>query len=88
MCFIRKLLDFLFTYDELRWLDQVLPGSNPRRQKGNVYRVTSVPEMHIKDGKSLSNSAVYLNPKEQRLNITEETMNTESAIKCTLKAAS
>ncbi|KAF8565666.1 hypothetical protein P879_02131 [Paragonimus westermani] len=76
MCFIRKLLDFVFTYDELRWLDQVLPGSNPRRQKGKVYRVTSVPEMHIKDGKPLSNSAIYLNPKEQRLNITEEVSKT------------
>ncbi|VDQ13121.1 unnamed protein product [Trichobilharzia regenti] len=27
MCFIRKGLDFIFTQEELKWLDQILPST-------------------------------------------------------------
>ena len=33
LCFIRKLLDFVFTQHELKWLDDVLPGAKLPKRK-------------------------------------------------------
>ncbi|KAF5403071.1 hypothetical protein PHET_03632, partial [Paragonimus heterotremus] len=76
MCFIRKGLDFIFTQDELKWLDEILPGSRTKRNSRNVYRVTSSGEMLTKDGKLLIGSGLHLEPKEKRINITEEVSKT------------
>ncbi|VDO70587.1 unnamed protein product [Schistosoma mattheei] len=41
MCFIRKGLDFIFTQEELKWLDQILPST--KRKPFPRSLVTSVP---------------------------------------------
>ena len=33
MCFIRKALDWFFTQDELRWLDDVMPEMHNRAKE-------------------------------------------------------
>ncbi|KAF8560757.1 hypothetical protein P879_01981 [Paragonimus westermani] len=76
MCFIRKGLDFIFTQDELKWLDEILPGTRTKRNSRNVYRVTSSGEMLTKDGKIMIGSGLHLEPKEKRINITEEVSKT------------
>ncbi|KAF6780055.1 hypothetical protein AHF37_00519 [Paragonimus kellicotti] len=76
MCFIRKGLDFIFTQDELKWLDEILPGTRTKRNSRNVYRVTSSGEMLTKDGKLMIGSGLHLEPKEKRINITEEVSKT------------
>ena len=34
MCFVRKGLDWVFSYQELKWLDDILPGTR-KPQKGS-----------------------------------------------------
>lgn len=55
MCFIRKGLDFIFTQNELKYLDDILPGSKVRKSKRSVFRVSSVPDMPNKVGCSNRN---------------------------------
>ena len=33
MCFVRKLLDYVFTRHELRWLDDILPESHKKEKE-------------------------------------------------------
>ena len=33
MCFVRKLLDYVFTRHELRWLDDILPESHKKAKE-------------------------------------------------------
>ncbi|CAH8658768.1 unnamed protein product [Dicrocoelium dendriticum] len=80
MCFIRKALDFIFTQDELKWLDQLLPGSKSQPKMRGVYRVTSSAEM-LKEGKPLitctmPSELTGRRPEEKRINITEEVSKT------------
>lgn len=82
MCFIRKGLDFIFTQNELKYLDDILPGSKVRKSKRSVFRVSSVPDMPNKDGKhitsgsSLALEQVPFRSEEKRINITEEVSKT------------
>ncbi|CAL8108823.1 unnamed protein product [Calicophoron daubneyi] len=80
MCFIRWGLDYVFTQEELSWLDEVLPGSHPKKRRGNVFRVTSSAEV-CKDAKALSTSNTALeqlspSSEEKPINITEEVSKT------------
>ncbi|TPP56279.1 Anion exchange protein [Fasciola gigantica] len=60
MCFIRKGLDFIFTQNELKYLDDILPGSKARKSSRSVFRVSSVPDMPNKDGKHIASSNLAL----------------------------
>ncbi|THD24668.1 Anion exchange protein [Fasciola hepatica] len=81
MCFIRKGLDFIFTQNELKYLDDILPGSKARKSNRSVFRVSSVPDMPNKDGKHIASSNLALEQvpfrsEEKRINITEEVSKT------------
>ena len=48
MCFVRKLLDYVFSRHELRWLDDILPESHKKekedkRKKKDDEKVRSLP---------------------------------------------
>ena len=48
MCFVRKLLDYVFSRHELRWLDDILPESHKKEKEDKKKRkdadqVTSPP---------------------------------------------
>ncbi|TGZ66322.1 hypothetical protein CRM22_005384 [Opisthorchis felineus] len=76
MCFIRKALDFIFTQDELKWLDDILPGSKAKNRPRNVYRVKSSNDV-LKDDRHLLGSGVQLEQiPEKRINIAEEVAKT------------
>lgn len=38
MCFVRKLLDYVFTRHELRWLDDILPESDKKKKEDEKKR--------------------------------------------------
>ncbi|KAL3313167.1 Electroneutral sodium bicarbonate exchanger 1 [Cichlidogyrus casuarinus] len=61
MCFIRKLLDFIFSQDELFWLDDLMPG----RQRSTMPRKGTEIE--------LSSNNMHTNlSMDKKLNISEE----------------
>ncbi|CAH8617068.1 unnamed protein product [Schistosoma bovis] len=81
MCFIRKGLDFIFTQEELKWLDQILPST--KRKPFPRSLVTSVPSNNdFNKNTKFSSSANLLQEKkisqseEKRINITEEMSKT------------
>ncbi|CAH8553715.1 unnamed protein product [Schistosoma turkestanicum] len=81
MCFIRKGLDFIFTQEELKWLDQVLP--NTKRKPFPHSLITTVPSSNdFNKNAKFSSSANLLQDKkisqseEKRINITEEMSKT------------
>ncbi len=46
MCFVRKGLDKVFTYNELKWLDDILPGT-PKPWMGRTCDILSAtPKPH------------------------------------------
>lgn len=64
MCFVRKALDFLFTQDELFWLDDILPDSPcSRNRSAAIANQTAQQDMSSKVTlvrlSILSNSYVY-----------------------------
>ena len=52
MCFVRKLLDYVFSRHELRWLDDILPESHKkekedkRKKKDDEKVRSSLPPSH------------------------------------------
>ncbi|CAH8621046.1 unnamed protein product [Schistosoma margrebowiei] len=81
MCFIRKGLDFIFTQEELKWLDQILPST--KRKPFPRSLVISVPSNNdFNKNTKFSSSANLLQEKkisqseEKRINITEEMSKT------------
>jgi hypothetical protein len=44
-CFVRKLMDAIFTQEELFWLDDILPGT----KIGRVRRLSAARNVHIEN---------------------------------------
>ncbi|CAF0827165.1 unnamed protein product [Adineta steineri] len=51
-CFVRKLMDKIFTQEELYWLDDILPGKNA----GRVRRVSIMRNVHIQKDSENNNT--------------------------------
>ncbi|CAF1338245.1 unnamed protein product, partial [Didymodactylos carnosus] len=62
-CFIRKLMDYIFTQEELYWLDDILPGHNV----GRVRRMTVVRNVNFSKDKNC-NALITTNEKKQNEN--------------------
>ncbi|XP_062594759.1 electroneutral sodium bicarbonate exchanger 1-like [Saccostrea cucullata] len=82
ICFQRKALDFIFTQHELKWLDELLPGSNIKKEKKPKLSIQNVqkPKTIIR---SLSvpvyNYDVQLQPDlKQGLSISSESLRRRS----------
>ena len=54
MCFVRKLLDYVFSRHELRWLDDILPESHKkekedkRKKKDDEKVRSSLPSLTLR----------------------------------------
>nr|CAH8866900.1 unnamed protein product [Trichobilharzia regenti] len=80
MCFIRKGLDFIFTQEELKWLDQILPSTKRKPFPRPIASAPSATDFG-KNAKFSSNTNLLQDKKvsrseEKRINITEEMSKT------------
>ncbi|CAH8624503.1 unnamed protein product [Heterobilharzia americana] len=80
MCFIRKGLDFIFTQEELKWLDQTLPSTKRKPFPRPVKSISSTTDF-AKNAKYSSDANLLQEKKvskgeEKRINITEEMSKT------------
>lgn len=42
MCFVRKGMDWVFTQNELKWLDDIMPESHKRAKEEEIKRKEEV----------------------------------------------
>lgn len=52
MCFVRKLLDYIFTRHELRWLDDILPESHKKEKEDKKKKKEEKVKGFVEDNKS------------------------------------
>ncbi|EUB55109.1 Sodium-driven chloride bicarbonate exchanger [Echinococcus granulosus] len=80
MCFVRRALDFIFTQEELYWLDDILPDSSCSRNRkaistGPDRRYPSTNDFSSKDSLPLS-QPIMLNTEEKPFSVSEEVSKT------------
>uniref|UniRef100_A0A158RAE0 Anion exchange protein n=1 Tax=Taenia asiatica TaxID=60517 RepID=A0A158RAE0_TAEAS len=80
MCFVRRALDFVFTQEELYWLDDILPDSSCSRKRkststGPGRRYPSANDFSSKDSLPLS-QPILLNTEEKPFSVSEEVSKT------------
>ncbi|VUZ39942.1 unnamed protein product [Hymenolepis diminuta] len=81
MCFVRRGLDFVFSQEELYWLDDILPESSCSRRKeedtsgGQTKRYASATDFSSKDSLPLSQPLI-LNLDDKPFSVSEEVSKT------------